>query len=499
MSPGSTMRARAGEASVLLLGIALLMSTSCRTAPRGTDAPPAEAPLDRSVPPALTAPAVLRLPPVVTRDLPNGLRLLIVEHHELPVADLILFIGSGVETDPAAKAGLATLTSSMLLEGTTTRSALDIADQQAFLGISLGAASGWDGSIVSLHAPTAQLDSALALFADVILRPAFPSAELERLRRDRLTTHVQLRDRPAAIADLAYSAILFGEQHPYGRSTIGTEATTRAITHDDIVAHYRRHYRPNNATLIVAGAVRADEIERRARALFASWERGPVAEPTAPSAPATGATMVHLIDKPGAPQSSIRIAAIGAPRSSDDYFGVVVMNTILGGSFTSRLNQNLRETHGYTYGAGSQFQLRRGAGPFVAAAEVTGTKTDSSLIEFMKELRGIRDSVSSRELERAKQLLMLQLPRQFETTTDIANQLVPLVRYDLPLDYYDAYAARIAAITQADVQRVARKYVTLDRLSIVVVGDRASIEPGIRALRLGEVSIRDLSGQPVRP
>ena len=499
MSGGSTTRGRAGGASVLLLVTVLLLGISCRTVPRSSDVSPAEAPFDRSVPPALTVPAALRLPPVVTRELPNGLRLLIVEHHELPVADVILFIGSGAETDPAARAGLATLTSSMLLEGTTTRSALAIADQQALLGISLGAASGWDGSIVSLHTPTAQLDSALALFADVALRPAFPAAELERLRQNRLTTHVQLRDRPAAIADLAYNAILFGEQHPYGRSLIGTETTTRAITRDDLVAHFRNHYRPNKATLIVAGAVRADEIERRARALFGAWERGPVAAPTTPSAPSPGATMVHLIDKPGAPQSSIRIATVGAPRSSADYFGIVVMNTILGGAFTSRLNQNLRETHGYAYGAGSQFQLRRGAGPFVAAAEVTGAKTDSSLIQFMKELRGIRDTVSSAELERAKQQLMLQLPRQFETTTDIANQLVPLVRYGLPLDYYDGYAARIAAITQADVQRVARRYVALDRLSIVVVGDRSSIEPGIRALGLGEISIRDLPGQPVRP
>lgn len=493
------LRHRTGRAMAALgIATALAGGFACTAAPPSSETAPAPIPFDRTKPPTLPRSAELRLPPVTKRQLPNGLTLLIVEHHELPIADFILFVGSGVEADPAATAGLATLTASMLLEGTTTRSALALADQQAFLGIALGAASSWDGSIVNLHTPTAQLDSALALFADVVLHPAFPPAELERLRRDRLTTHLQLRDRPAAIADLASNAILFGD-HPYGRSTIGTEASTRAIARDDIASFYRMHYRPNNATLIVVGAVRANEIERRARALFGTWERGPVATPVAPAAPAARATTVHLIDKPGAPQSSIRITTVGAPRSSADYFGITVMNTILGGAFTSRLNQNLRETHGYTYGAGSQFQMRRAAGPFVASAEVTGTKTDSSLIQFMNELRGIRDTVSAAELERAKQLLMLQLPRQFETTTDIANQLVPLVRYGLPLDYYDSYANRIAAITQADVQRVAHKYLALDRLAIVVVGDRASIEPGIRALRLGEVSIRDLTGHPVRP
>jgi len=483
-------------ARMLVLGTVLAAGAACRSMPRPAEEVP---PFDRTVPPAVSEPEELRLQPVITRQLPNGLRLLIVEHHELPIADFILYLGSGSEMDPADKTGLATLTAQMLVEGTTSRSSLEIADQQAALGVRLGAAGGWDGSIVNLHTPTAQLDSALALFADVALRPAFPEAELERLRRERLTLHIQLRDRPQAVAENAFNAIVFGDEHPYGRATIGDEATTKAIGREDVSRFYRTHYRPNNAALIVVGAVDADEVERRARALFGSWERGDVPPPRRLASPPTSTTAVYLIDKPGAPQSSIRIGGVGAERTSDDYYAIQVANTILGGSFTSRLMQNLRESKGYTYGAGSGFQTRRAPGPFVAQAEVTGTKTDSSLIEFMKELRAIGEMVPAPELERAKRYLTLQLPRAFETTTDIANQLVPIVRYGLPLDYYDTYARRIRAVTQADVQRVARQYIDPERLAIVVVGDRKSIESGIRALQLGEVSIRDLTGQPIRP
>jgi len=262
-----------------------------------------------------------------------------------------------------------------------------------------------------------------------------------------------------------------------------------------VKAFYDAYYRPNNATLIVVGDLAADDVERRARALFGGWSRRPVPDtryPQLSNVPA--APTIYLVDKPGAPQSSIRIGNIGVPRSPSDYFALQVMNTILGGSFTSRLNQNLREKKGYTYGAGSGFSMRRQAGPFSARAEVTGAKTDSSLVEFLRELRSIRDTVSSTELARAKQYLQLGLPSDFETTTDIAFQLVPVVVYGLPADYYSTYVQQIENITQADVQRVARQYVDPSKMSIVVVGDRASIENGLRALNVGAISVRDLTG-----
>ena len=492
------------QAFSLVIGM-LVAGAGCgrpAAAPGAAAPAPAPAPIqrfDRSVPPEAGPPPELSLPPIERRTLPNGLTLLIVEHHELPVADFILIVGSGGEANQSGKAGLATLTASMLDEGAGTRDALAIADQEAFLGIRLSTSSGWDASTVALHTPIAQLDSALALFADVALRPTFPRQELERLRKERLTQLIQQRDQPRAVASLAHAAILYGRSHPYGNPLLGTERSTRAITHADIRQFYEQHYRPNNATLIVVGDVTPDDIERRARAHFGGWAPRPVPPPAFGTPPEVPATTIYLIDKPGAPQSSIRIGTIGVPRSTEDYFAILVMNTILGGSFTSRLNQNLRETHGYAYGAGSGFAMRRAAGPFVASAEVTGTKTDSSLVEFMKELRAIRDTVPAGELAKAKRYLQLQLPLDFETTGDIAGQLVPIALYGLPLDYYDSYVQQIEQVSQADVQRVARRYIEPGRMAVVVVGDRRSIEASLRALDVGTVSIRNLEGEPVQP
>jgi predicted Zn-dependent peptidase len=436
------------------------------------------------------------------RELPNGLTLLIVEHHELPVADLTLIVRSGYEADPREHEGLASLTAALLDDGTTTRSALQIADQQAFLGVRLGTNAAWDMSTVSLHTPTAQLDSALALFADVVLNPTFAQAELDRLRLERQTLLTQMKDRPTAIADQAYATILFGADHPYGRPTLGTEASVKRIAQSDVRGYYQEHYRPNNATLLVVGDVRPADIEQRITALMGRWQRRNRPAPVMTKSPAwhdgsARRTTVYLVDKPGAPQSSIRVGSIGVARSTADYFPLLVMNTVLGVPFTSRLMQNLRETHGYTYGAWSRFDMRRDPGPFVAQAEVVGAKTDSALVEFMKELRAIRDTVPQAELQRAKRYLQLQLPSLFETTNDIAYQLMPLAVYGLDLEFYNNYVQRIEQVTQADVQRVARKYIDPERLSIVVVGDRKQVEGGVARLGLGEVLIRDIYGKPL--
>jgi predicted Zn-dependent peptidase len=458
--------------------------------------------IDLTKPPALPPPPRLALPPITETDLPNGLRLLVVEHHELPVADLTLVVRTGYEADPRQHEGLASLTAALLDEGTGTRNALQIADQQAFLGVRLNTSAAWDMSTVSLHTPTAQLDSALALFADIVLNPTFPQAELDRLRLERQTLLTQMKDRPTAIADQAYATILFGEDHPYGRPTLGTEASIKRITQSDIRAHYQEYYRPNNATLIVVGDVRPADIQRRIAALMGRWQRRNILAPVVTKSPARSNTLprttVFLIDKAGAPQSSIRVGMIGVARSTADYFPLLVMNTVLGVPFTSRLMQNLRETHAYTYGAWSRFDMRRDAGPFVAQAEVVAGKTDSALVQFMKELRTIRDTVPQAELQRAKRYLQLQLPSLFEATGDIAYQLTPLAVYGLPLNFYNSYVQRIDEVTQADVQRVARKYIDPDRLSIVVVGDRKQIENGIRQLGLGEILIRDIHGKSVR-
>jgi predicted Zn-dependent peptidase len=489
---------------------AAIMLMACSGPRVVTTPPPIPAPttkatptatIDLTKPPVLGSPPALTSPQISTRELTNGLKIVVLEQHELPLVDVLLQVRSGGESDPAGKMGTAALVAAMLTEGTTNRTALQIADQAAYLGIQLNATSGWEQSTISLHTPIAQLDSAMALFGDVALRPSFPTADLERVRKVRLTALQQLRDRAPAIADRAFAKAVFGE-HPYGRPLAGTEGSLASISRDEVQRFYSTYYRPNNATLLVVGDVRPDDIERRARELFGAWARGTVPTPATNTSSGIKGTTVVLVDKPGAAQTSFRLGGVGAPRSTSDYFPLQVMNTILGGAYSSRLNHNLRETHGYTYGAFSGFGLRRSAGPFIASAEVVTAKTDSALIEFVKELRAIRDTVAPDELARAKRNLQLGLPSSFETTQGIAQEFLPLIAYGIPLDFFASAVQRYGAVTQADVQRVARQYVDPDKLTIVVVGDRKVIEPSIRALKPGEIvtrDIRDVLGAPPTP
>src|SRR6266550_3795278 len=473
----------------LLTALTLVTAQSVATA-QGT--------FDRSKPPELGPPPRVSLPPILTRQLPNGLKLLIIEQHELPLADFVLLVGSGSTADPSAKTGIANLTAAVLKEGTTTRKSLEIADQIAFLGINLSPASSWESSTLSLHTPTAQEDSALALFADVALHPSFPASDFERIRKNRLTELLQLRDQGPAIANIAFPAIVYGNAHPYGAPSLGTEASVKSLTPADLESYYRANFRPNNSTMIIVGDVNPAQIEQKINGLFGGWQRGDVPALTYGEPPKSGTTTIYLIDKPGAAQSSFRIGSVGVPRSTKDYFALTVMNTILGGSFSSRLNQNLREAKGYTYGAGSRFDMRRAAGPFTASAEIVSAKTDSALLEFMKELNNIRQSVPADELSRAKRYLQLQLPGNFETTQQIGAALVPVALYGLPLDYFNNYVQNVEGVTQADVARVAQQYINPGSLAVVIVGDRKTIEPALKSTNVGPIVIRDIAGQPIQ-
>ena len=476
-----------GTATVLLLAGATL-SVPGRAS--------AQAP-DRTLPPRLAAPTPVTMPATTERTLPNGLRLLVVSQPKLPLLDAVLLLRHGSEADPIGQEGLAALTAALLREGTATRTSAEIAEQTAFLGIRLGSGASLEQTTISLHTPTAVLDSAFALMADVVRAPTFPEAEFARVRNETLTGLLQLRDRAPAIADRAFAALLYGEAHPYGRPSSGTETSVQSIAREDVQRFWRTWYRPNAATLIIVGDITVEDAERRARALFGSWERAPLptlATATA-DAPATSATEITLIDKPGAPQSSFRLGSIGVPRSTPDYHALMVLNTALGGSFTSRLNANLRETKGYTYGAGSSFAMRRDAGPFTARAEIVAEKSDSALLEFMKELRAIREPLPEAELEKAKQYLILGFAERFETTGDVASQLAPLVTYDLPLDTWSGFQRGVERVTAADVQRVATRYLDPAALRIVIVGDRASIEAPLRATGVAPVVVRDVMGR----
>jgi len=309
---------------------------------------------------------------------------------------------------------------------------------------------------------------------------------------------LQLRDQGPAIANIVFPAIIYGSAHPYGVPLIGTETSVKSLTTADLQSYYQSNFKPNNATLIIVGDVNPDQIEQKINGLFAGWQRGDVPPLNYSEPPKSGSTTIYLIDKPGAAQSSFRIGSVGVPRSTKDYFALTVMNTILGGSFSSRLNQNLREAKGYTYGAGSRFDMRRAAGPFTASAEIVSAKTDSALLEFMKELKNIRQSVPTDELSRAKRYLQLQLPGNFETTQQIGAALVPVALYGLPLDYFNNYVQNVEGVTQADVARVAQQYINPGSLAVVIVGDRKSIEPALKSTNVGPIVIRDITGQPVQ-
>lgn len=448
----------------------------------------AQAP-DRSRPPQVGPPPELKLPPIQRLQLSNGLPVVLFEKHEVPLVQVNVLIKAGSAMDPADKAGLASMTLAMLDEGAGRRDALQLADAIDFLGARISPSSGYHTSRVALHTPLSKLDSALVLLADVVLRPTFPATELDRQRKQRLTTLIQWRDEPRSIASVLFNRTLYGTKHPYGIPTIGTERSLKSLRPEDLKEFHVTYFRPNNAALIVVGDVTAETLLPRLEAQFGSWERGRLPTATWPGIRQVGKRQIYLVDKPGAAQSEIRIGRVGLPRLTRDYYAVVVMNTILGGSFTSRLNQNLREEHGYSYGAGSFFDFRTLPGPFVAASAVQTDVTDKAVAEFMKELNGILEPVPEEELTRARNYVALRFPQSFQTVAQIAGRLEELVTYDLPDSYFNEYVDRILEVTAEDVQRVARKTIDPERIAIVIVGDRQKIEKGIRALNLGPIKV----------
>lgn len=446
---------------------------------------------DRSHPPKPGPAPSLHMPSIQKRALSNGLPVWIVELHDVPVAQINLLVFSGSADDPPGRFGAASLASAMLEEGAGTRSALEVADAIDYLGADLSAGSGIDSTAVRLHVPVARLADALPIMADVALRPTFKKEELDRLRQQRLTQMLQGRDDPQTIASSAFPRVLYGPRHRYGTPTGGTAETIKTFTPDDLREFYTSTFRPDRATILAVGDLTPDKVMPLLEKSFGAWKAAGAAAPkqTIAAVDEPAERTIYLVDKPGAAQSQIRIGWIGVPRSTPDYFPLVVMNTILGGSFSSRLNMNLREAHGYTYGASSQFDMRAAAGPFSAAAGVQTDKTKESLTEFFNELNGILKPIPADELSRAKNYVALRYPGGFETTSDISRQLENALVFHLPDNYFSTYVQNIQAVTAADVARVAQKYIAPGRFAVVVVGDQKTIEAGIRSLNLGPIKV----------
>jgi zinc protease len=437
-------------------------------------------------------PLTLAAPQIVT--LANGLTVILAQRPQLPIVSASLVVRTGSGSNPPDKPGLASFTAGMLDEGTSTRSALKLADDVAQLGASLTTGSTADTMVVSGTALKKNFGATLGILADVALRPSMPPEEIERQRAQRSASLVQMRDEPGTVATTAMSAALYGPKHPYGFPEIGTEGSIKAVTRDDLQAFWKQAFVPNNAALIVAGQISLDEVKALAEKAFGTWPRGAIATPPAAEPAGTKARLV-LVDKPGAPQSELRVATVGAARSAPEYPAIQVMNMALGGLFSSRINLNLREAHGYTYGAWSAFTFRRTPGPFYAAAPVQTAVTGPAALEIIKEIARTADApLTADELTLSRDAIVRSLPGMFETSRQVVGSLANIFTYDLGLDYYTKFPAQIGAVTAEAALAAAKKYLQPDRMVVVVVGDRKKVEPALSALKLGPPEIRDADG-----
>jgi len=463
--------------------------------------PLAQATLDRSKAPTPGPAPMLRVPAWTRSTLANGAEIAISEKHDLPLVSFtITFSGGYNQVDPASRRGLADMTAAMMSEGTKSRDGEALADALQRLGTTVSVRIAGETGTIAFECIAGKFPATLDIVADMLVNPSFPPAALERLRAQRLVALTQARDQPGAIASRVFPRLVYGDAHPYGQNV--TETTVKAITRDDVVAFHPAYFRPGHALVTVVGDVNAAAAKASIDKALTVWTRG--GEKPAfqyPAAPPARASTIYLADKPGAAQSTFAIGTTGPPRSTPDYFALQVMNTILGGMFQSRLNANIREEKGYSYGVSSFFAYGKGPGAFRAGGDIVAAKSDAALMEFMKELRGIRGErpITDEELSTAKNALTERLPGTFASAQSINNAIVSLWTQGLPDDYYQQYAARIAAVQRDDVVRVARQYVDVDHLVIVIVGDRSTIEGPLRATHVAPITMTDIEGTPAEP
>jgi zinc protease len=438
--------------------------------------------------PPQTGPAHPFRPVPQTFKLRNGLSVLLIERHSLPLVSANLLVVGGAAANPADKPGLASFTTDMLKQGTRSRTAPAFADDIDKIGANLNVDSDYDRIAVSLETLTRNVGAGFGLMSDAVLHPAFDDREVERRRAQRLTDLLEEQDSPGTLRTKALAHALYGDG-PYGYDIRGTAASEKSISRDDLVAFWKRNFTPSGSALVISGDLTPAQARELAERYFGSW-KGDAAAIAPPAIPAVPQRAIYIIDKPGAPQTSLAIGGIGAPRATPDYTAMEIMNLIFGGSFSSRVNMNLREVHGYTYGEHSVFSFRRGAGPFTSWAGIRTDVTAPALGEVFREIDRIRDAdVAPDELAHAKASWSQSLAGNFETTSDAVDTLSDLFVYGLPLDYYGSLPAQIEAVTAADVRRVALRYLKPKSLVVVAVGDRARIEPEIEKLGLGPVQV----------
>jgi zinc protease len=427
-------------------------------------------------------------------QLANGLTVIALPRvGGAPVITATLLVRSGSDANPVDKPGLASFTSALLDQGTTTRTALQLADEVAQIGASLNTNSSRDASTLTTTSLSRHFPAALGLLADVALRPNFPSQEVERVRAARLADLVQQRANPVQIATNVTGTTLYGA-HPYGFSELGTADSNTQLTRDELQGFWRQHFVPGNAALVVSGSITLAELRKVVERTFGSWSSG-TASPARLGTPSSTPPRLVIVDRPGSPQTQLRVATVGVPRSSPDYIPVRVMNTILGGMFASRINMNLREVHGYTYGANSQFPFWRSGGPFAVSTGVRTDVTAPAVREVMLELTRMRETrVTPEELTLARDAITQSLPASFETSERTVANLSSLFTYGLPLNYFSNLAEQISVVDAQAVQDVAKKYLVPDRFVVIAVGDRSRIASALEKELGATAELRDPDG-----
>jgi zinc protease len=446
--------------------------------------------VDRTRLPALGPDPAFTFPEIQRRALGNGLRVWTVAHRAVPLVSFLLLMPVGASLDPDGQDGLASLTGDMLDEGCGELSALDVHDLLGRMGGHLETEVGADATVLTLTSLSRSAQRSAGLLAEMVQRPRLEQRDFERVRELRLNRLVQLRDMPPALAERAFVRLLYAG-HPYGHLAIGSEESLRSLSLGDVQAFQRRAYSPLGATVVAAGDAPHDALARIAEEAFGGWRAPadplPPADARVQARPAPGIDRLALLHRPGAAQSELRIGHVSAPRGTPDYQALLVLNMILGGQFVSRINMNLRENKGYTYGVRTAFDFRRGPGPFVLQASVQSDATADAVLEAVGELQAIRGErpVTRQELETGRAALTRGYPRNFETAEQISRSAAQIALYDLPDDYFTTFVPRVLALTEADVTEAAARHIDPERLLTVIVGDRDAVGPSLARLQLG--------------
>jgi zinc protease len=461
----------------------------------------ASAGADRSKLPAPGTPPEAKFPELERATLSNGLKVVLARRPSIPQVRFDLVLDAGFAADKSAIPGTASMTLAMMDEGTTRRNAIQISDELAQLGANLSTGSRLDVSSVSLEALKENLDSSLALYADVVLHPSFPRPDFERLKKQRLAQIQQEKADPVGLALRVFPGLLYGAGHPYANpwTGSGTEESTSRLKREDLIRFHDTWFKPNHATMVVVGATTMEEIRPRLERLFSGWKPGDVPAKSIATVEQQPRPVVYLMDRPGSLQSVIIAGNLAPPKANPNEVAIQTMNGVLGSDFSSRVNMNLREDKHWAYGAYTFFRDARGQRPFIAYAPVQTDKTKEAVVELDKELRGIvKDRpIEPAELSRAQASLTLTLPGSWETMGALSGAITDLLSYGLDDRYYDTFAQKVRSQTVQSLTQVAADVVHPDQLIWVVVGDRSKIEPGIRDLKLGEIRLIDSNGKPL--